>query len=192
MTIVFLIVTFALVVVAGLFFMFVKDKDLANRYKSWLMDYPSTNGRIVASTHTAVALAWIVTLAVLLGWEPTDLQIKILYGVGLGLLIMQGIDVAQFTSKRFSDAGREAVKQGTGAVISQSGGKENKIVPTVATQEFPMPTPLPTPVMPVVSSLAKNDDAEIRAELAAAGRDAVPVETPHVPRYVDGKLQPDD
>jgi hypothetical protein len=176
-------------VAIGIGYVWVQNKDAASRYKTWLQDYPTTNGRIVASTHTAVALAWLITLVVLVGWEPSEMQIKILYGVGIGLLIMQGIDVGQFIAKRFSDSGREAVKQGTAVPMSQGAGQDPRILPTVPTQEFPIPPGAP---MPLASRVNANDDAAIQAELARGGKMDAPTITPHVPQYVDGKLQPDD
>jgi hypothetical protein len=62
-------------------------------------------------------------------------------------------------------------------------------LPTVPTQEFPIP-PMIKPIDPTAQRV--QDDAAIRAELNRAGRDATPTEIPHVPQFVDGKLQPDD
>lgn len=71
----------------------------------------TTNVRTLAS----VCLAVFGVIAVLIGilwrnWLPTEQQITVLKGLGLFLGVMMGIDLAQFTSKRFSDSGYAAAK----------------------------------------------------------------------------------
>lgn len=71
----------------------------------------TTNARILVS----IGLAAFGVIAVLIGilfrnWLPTSEQITVLKGVGLFLCVMMGIDLAQFTSKRFSDSGYAAAK----------------------------------------------------------------------------------
>lgn len=79
--------------------------------KAWVNDLNTTNFRIVVSIALASFLSVILTLGVtLLHWEPTAMQLKVLLGLGGGILTMMGFDVLQFVGKRFSDAGYQAAK----------------------------------------------------------------------------------
>ena len=79
--------------------------------KAWVNDLNTTNFRIVVSIILASFLSLILTLGVtLLHWEPTAMQLKVLLGLGGGILTMMGFDVLQFVGKRFSDAGYQAAK----------------------------------------------------------------------------------
>lgn len=77
--------------------------------KNWTMDLNTTNFRIVVSVLTTAVIALLLFVAVLFfGWEPTEKQMTVLYAVGGLLAVMQGLDVAQFIGKRFSDSGYRA------------------------------------------------------------------------------------
>lgn len=77
--------------------------------KNWTADLNTTNFRIVVSVITTSVIALMLFTAVLFfAWEPTDKQMTVLYAVGGLLALMQGLDVAQFIGKRFSDSGYRA------------------------------------------------------------------------------------
>lgn len=62
--------------------------------QAWLSD--TTNGRIAASIAMAVVDTQTLVIAMLFGWEPTSMQLKVLMGIGAGILTMMGFDVWQY------------------------------------------------------------------------------------------------
>lgn len=77
----------------------------------WVNDLNTTNARIVISIGLAVFVVIVVTVGVtFMAWEPTAMQLKVLTGVGAGILTMQGFDVLQFWTKRSTDATLAAAK----------------------------------------------------------------------------------
>lgn len=107
--------------------------------KTWLNDINTTSLRIVVSiVLAATSILMILTAMLLKGWEPTAMQLKVLTGIGAGVLTMMGFDVLQFVGKRFSDATYAAAKNPTQPV-------------SVETPPAPMPTAAPDgpPSVPV-------------------------------------------
>lgn len=64
---------------------------------AWLSDYPSTNARIYASTVLA-SLYVLVVVGCLAARRPLD--VDVMTTVQWFLLVMMGLDVAQFVGKR--------------------------------------------------------------------------------------------
>ena len=82
--------------------------------RMWLNDLNITNARIVVSIGLAAFGVIVCLLGVtFMGWEPTEKQERLLLGIAVVVLTMQGFDVIQFASKRFSDAGLAAAKNST-------------------------------------------------------------------------------
>lgn len=64
--------------------------------KAWLTDLSTTSFRIVVSIALAVVDSQTLIVAMLFGWEPTTMQLKVLGAIGAGILTMMGFDVWQF------------------------------------------------------------------------------------------------
>lgn len=66
--------------------------------KSWLQAWvaDTTSFRIVASIALAVIDSQVLIAAMFAGWEPTAMQLKVLIGIGAGILTMMGFDVLQY------------------------------------------------------------------------------------------------
>lgn len=128
---------------------------MATRVTTWINEVNTTSFRIIVS----VGLAGFTVIVCLIGvtfinWLPTDPQITVLKGIGAGLLLMMGLDVAQFIGKRFSDAGYAAAKStpavavggpSTVQVDSAAGGTAAVAVSQPAP---PLSAPAPTPREP--------------------------------------------
>lgn len=81
------------------------------RFSSWINNVNTTSLRIVVSTIcTGIGLLLVLVAIVFFKWEPTDMQLKVLGGMGVVALTVMGLDVTQFIGKRFSDAGYAAAK----------------------------------------------------------------------------------
>ncbi len=94
--------------------------------KAWVNDLNTTNFRIVVSILLAVFVTMLLTIGVILvHWEPSAMQLKVLIGIAGGILTMQGFDVLQFVGKRFSDAGYAAAKNQTQPVTTAVTSQEN-------------------------------------------------------------------
>lgn len=64
---------------------------------------PSTNFRIVVSVCIAAVIAIVLTVAVvLLHTDFNESQLMLIRYIGIGLLIMMGLDVTQFGMKRLT------------------------------------------------------------------------------------------
>jgi hypothetical protein len=110
--------------------------------KAWVNDLNTTNARIVVSIVLAVFVVLILTIGVtLLGWQPTAMQLKVLIGVGAGILTMQGFDVLQFWGKRFSDAGYVAAKNSALPPPAQPVPQVNGDTPSAPSSLAKPPTP---------------------------------------------------
>lgn len=74
---------------------------------AWLTDYPSTNGRIYASTLLA---AFYVVVVVLCLAARRALNTEVMATLQWFLLVMMGLDVAQYVGKRatYQKAGADA------------------------------------------------------------------------------------
>lgn len=77
--------------------------------KAWLQAWISdtTTFRIVVSIALAVVDSQAMIVAMFIGWEPTEMQLKVLIGIFAGILTMMGFDVWQY---RQSVAGAGAPK----------------------------------------------------------------------------------
>lgn len=64
--------------------------------KAWVQDLSTTSFRIVVSIALAVVDSQTLLIAMIRGWEPTGPQLKVLLGIGGGILTMMGFDVWQF------------------------------------------------------------------------------------------------
>jgi hypothetical protein len=133
----------------------------------------TTNTRILDSIGLANFVVVILTIDVtLLHWEPTPMQLKVLAGVGGGILTMMGFDVLQFWGKRFSDAGYAAAKNPnqpvvTNVVPEQSG--DSKSAPGSLSRTLEQPVPVLTRTDAQVAAEA----LEARQRELAAGDEAV-------------------
>lgn len=113
--------------------------------KQWINDVNTTNTRILVSIVLAVFVVILLALGVtILHWEPTGMQMKVLIGIGGGVLTMMGFDVLQFWGKRFSDAGYAAAKNPnqpvvTNVVPEQSGDTASAPGSLSRTLEHPVP-----------------------------------------------------
>ncbi len=116
----------------------------------WVNDINTTSLRIIVS----IALAAVMVLMLLVGvtirnWYPTDMQLKVIYAAGGGLLMMMGFDVTQFAAKRFSDAAYVQAKQGPAAVSIEPPSNvtvtQDGATTTIAAE--PTPTPQPEPIV---------------------------------------------
>lgn len=129
----------------------------------------TTNTRILDSIGLANFVVVIVTTGVtFVGWEPSDKQIKVLVGVGAGILTMMGFDVLQFWGKRFSDAGYAAAKNPNQPVVTnvipeQSGDTTSATSSLSRTAERPVPMAV-TARGPVLT----KEDAQYAAEALEA------------------------
>ncbi|MEP6990081.1 MAG: hypothetical protein ABJA80_04055 [bacterium] len=114
--------------------------------KDWINDLNTTNVRILASVAGAVVNITAIMFAILvLKWEPTAMQLKVLTGCAGVLLTMMGFDVIQFIGKRFSDSGYAAAKSGPSPVNVEA---PSSVTVTPATPEEPAAVsvaPVPTP-----------------------------------------------
>lgn len=116
----------------------------------------TTNFRIVVSILLAAFEVLLLTVGVtLLHWEPTVMQKSILYGIGIGLLLMMGLDVTQFIGKRFSAAEYVAAKNPTQPVNTAVQSQPSGDAPAA-------PTPPPAQVL-------TRADAERAAVVQAGG-----------------------
>jgi hypothetical protein len=71
------------------------------------MQDPTTTGfRIVVSIALAVLDSQALIVAMFLGWEPTAMQLKVLIGIGAGILTMMGFDVLQFWTHTKAEAAK--------------------------------------------------------------------------------------
>jgi hypothetical protein len=64
--------------------------------KAWLTDLSTTSFRIVVSVALAVLDSQALLVAMFRGWDPTAMQLRVLLGIGAGILTMMGFDVWQF------------------------------------------------------------------------------------------------
>jgi hypothetical protein len=64
--------------------------------RAWLTELSTTSFRIVVSIALAVLDSQTLLVAMLRGWEPKAMQLKVLLGIGVGILTMMGFDVWQF------------------------------------------------------------------------------------------------
>jgi hypothetical protein len=64
--------------------------------KAWLTDLSTTSFRIVVSIALAVIDSQTLLIAMFKGWDPSSSQLKVLLGIGGGILTMMGFDVWQF------------------------------------------------------------------------------------------------
>lgn len=123
----------------------------------------TTNTRILDSIVLANFVVVLLTMGVtLLDWEPKPMQLKVLTGIGAGILTMMGFDVLQFWGKRFSDAGYAAAKNPnqpvvTNVVPEQSGDTKSAPGSLSRTLEHPIP-------------VLTKADADVVATVAAAPR----------------------
>jgi hypothetical protein len=85
-----------------------------SRISAWINSVNTTSLRIIASIGGAIFCTSNVLLAMLWkNWTPNPMQYKVLIGIAGVLLTMQGFDVIQFASKRFSDKDYAAAKNPT-------------------------------------------------------------------------------
>lgn len=64
--------------------------------KAWLTDLSTTSFRIIVSIALAVVDSQALIIAMFAGWKPEATQLKVLLGIGAGILTMMGFDVWQF------------------------------------------------------------------------------------------------
>jgi hypothetical protein len=64
--------------------------------KAWITDLSTTSFRIVVSIALAVIDSQALLVAMFCGWEPKTTQLRVLLGIGGGILTMMGFDVWQF------------------------------------------------------------------------------------------------
>jgi hypothetical protein len=64
--------------------------------KAWMQDLSTTSFRIVVSIALAVVDSQALLIAMFCGWNPQATQLKVLLGIGGGILTMMGFDVWQF------------------------------------------------------------------------------------------------
>lgn len=123
---------------------------MPTRVTSWINEVNTTSFRILASVFGAIINITAIQVALLMGWAPTEIQLKVLIGEAGVLLTMMGFDVIQFASKRFSDKGLAAAKAGT-VNVEQAG--------TVVAAPPAPPAPEPTvPVGATPRTPEKGDD----------------------------------
>ena len=107
------------------------------RFAAWIDKVNTTSLRIVVSIGAVTTNITGINVAILLGWEPTPMQLKVLLGEAGVFLTMMGFDVAQFASKRFTDAGYAAAKNPSQPVQTDVPS------PAPATDGPVAPTPTP-------------------------------------------------
>lgn len=96
----------------------------------WLNALNTTNFRILVSVVFAAVWGTMILIAVMFfGWNPTDMQLKVLLGLMAGLLTMMGFDVIQFASKRFSDSGYAKAKNPPQTTQVSTGSTEITVKP---------------------------------------------------------------
>lgn len=83
---------------------------MPTRVTSWINEVNTTSLRIIASVVGAVVNITAIQIALLLGWQPTEIAVKVMLGEAGVLLTMMGYDVIQFISKRFSHTDYVAAK----------------------------------------------------------------------------------
>ena len=79
-------------------------RQFAASWWAWLADYPSTNARIWASTVLA-SLYVLVVVGCLMAHRALD--VDVMETVQWFLLVMMGLDVAQFVGKRATHKGTQ-------------------------------------------------------------------------------------
>lgn len=86
--------------------------------KQYVNDLNTTNYRIFDSVWLANFVVILTAIGVtILHWEPTAMQLKVLTGIGGGILTMMGFDVFQFWAKRSTDTALAAAKNPNVAVV---------------------------------------------------------------------------
>lgn len=123
----------------------------------------TTNTRILDSIVLANFVVIVLTIGVtILDWEPKAMQLKVLTGLGGGILTMMGFDVLQFWGKRFSDAGYAAAKNPNQPVVTN-------VVPEQSGDTKPAPGSLSRTLEHPVPVLTQTDAAVV-AKIADAPR----------------------
>jgi hypothetical protein len=88
---------------------------------NWINTVNTTTLRIIASVCMAFLGTMIILSAIVFaGWEPKDSQLTVLFYLGMGVLAMMGIDLAQFATKRFTHSEYVAAKKGPSPVTVEA------------------------------------------------------------------------